>query len=62
MNINTERTMSKTSHGKATHPVTNEKAPAGMHWVRNILSGVWVLESETTPYTCSVQSETYWSS
>lgn len=37
-------------------------APEGKHWVLNIMSRTWVLESCGTRYTSSVQSETYWSS
>ena len=36
-------------------------APAGQHWVRNLMNGQWVLEANGTPYACSVASETYWS-
>jgi hypothetical protein len=37
-------------------------APLGKHWVMNITSRQWVLENSGTPWTCSVASETYWSS
>lgn len=37
-------------------------APVGQHWVMNMMSRKWVLEACGTPYTASVQSETYWCS
>lgn len=43
-------------------PPGKRKAPAGKHWVRNIMSNEWVLEDSDTPFTSSVASETYWSS
>jgi len=44
-----------------THPITGEKAKPGRAWVRSIF-GDWCQESPDTPWTSSVQSETYWSS
>lgn len=49
-------------NGPLVHPETGEKAPDGMCWVRNLMSGKYVLETIGTPYTCSVCSETYWCS
>jgi len=43
------------------HPLTGEKARPGKAWVKSIF-GDWCQESPDTPWTCSVQSETYWSS
>ena len=43
------------------HPVTGERAGRGRAWVRSIF-GDWCQESPDTPWTSSVQSETYWSS
>jgi uncharacterized protein with PIN domain len=37
-------------------------APIGKHWVRSVMSGEQVLEHSGTSWTCSVASETYWSS
>lgn len=52
------------------HPVTGERAKEGMHWVRSLAPGSydrvtgspWVQEAIGTPWSCSVASETYWSS
>lgn len=41
---------------------TGEIAPWGKHWVRSAMNGAEVLEAVDTPWTCSVQSETYWCS
>ena len=49
-------------HGPLIHPETGEKAPDGKCWVRNIMSGTYVLEAIGTPWCCSVASETYWCS
>lgn len=50
------------TYGREYHPVTNQKAPEGKHWVQSRMNGAWVLESIGTPFTSSVSSETYWSS
>lgn len=34
----------------------------GYHFTRNILSGKLIEEADGTPFTASVESETYWSS
>lgn len=46
--------------GKLINPVTGEPAPPGKMWIRNIMSDVWVLESNRAKYTNTVASETYW--
>ena len=35
-------------------------APEGQHWARNARFGGYVLESDGTPWSCSVSSESYW--
>lgn len=51
------------------HPVTGERAKEGYHWVRSVnpfaqdrTGSPWVQEAIGTPWSCSVASETYWSS
>ena len=39
-----------------------ELLPEDKKLVTNIMSGLLVIESKDTPYTCSVASETYWCS
>ena len=36
------------------------KAPEGQKWVMNIMTSKWILEDKSTPYACSVASESYW--
>lgn len=50
------------TYGHATHPKTGEPATPGMMWIQNIISNEYILVSNRTPYTLSVQSETYWCS
>lgn len=40
----------------------SEPLKEGYRWVVNLMSGKRIQESIDTPYTCSVASETYWSS
>lgn len=43
-------------------PKPTEEPKEGYKWVQNLMSGKWVQEPIDTPWTCSVQSESYWSS
>lgn len=43
-------------------PKPTKPPMTGYHWVMNIMSGKWVEEKDGTPWSCSVASETYWSS
>jgi hypothetical protein len=49
-------------YGVKVNPVTGQQAPQGQSWIKSVMNGAWVLESDGTPWTCSVASETYWSS
>ena len=51
----------KHAYGISHHPDTGEAAPAGYMWCRNAAYGGWFLEHESTPFTTSAASETYWS-
>lgn len=45
-----------------SEPKPTEEPKEGYKWVQNIMSGKWIQEQVDTPWTCSVQSESYWSS
>jgi hypothetical protein len=48
--------------GRAGNTQTEFVGPIQMRSVTNLMSGKQVWESMDTPYSCSVGSETYWSS
>jgi hypothetical protein len=43
-------------------PKPTEEPREGYRWVQNMMSGKWIQEAIDTPYSCSVASESYWSS